>query len=236
MEMPMLSQLIESRPVRRRSPGGFAASVVVHSLIVAGIVAATAEAHVKPKDPVQFIQPIYSAPKPVPVVPPKAAPAPAAPTQVAVPNVVSVPIEVPTSIPPIDLTRPMLDPAAATVFVTGGTTSVGHTGIEPTAPGAAFTTDQVEIPVTIARGSPVPRFPEMMRSAGVDGSVRVRFVVDTLGRVEMSSVEQLEASHPAFATAVLSTLPRMRFTPARVGDHRVRQMVELPMVFHVDRE
>jgi len=47
-----------------------------------------------------------------------------------------------------------------------------------------------------------------MRSAGVEGSAGFQFVVDTLGRVELSSVRELESTRPAFAMAVRGTLPR----------------------------
>jgi hypothetical protein len=49
----------------------------------------------------------------------------------------------------------------------------------------------------------------------------------------MSSVRILESTHPAFAESVRATLPRMRFSPARVGNERVRQMVELPLGFRI---
>jgi TonB family protein len=70
---------------------------------------------------------------------------------------------------------------------------------------------------------------------GIDGSARFRFIVDSLGRVEMPSVEQVQATHDAFAFAVRNTLARMRFTPALVQGKPVRQLVELPFVFRVER-
>jgi hypothetical protein len=60
-------------------------------------------------------------------------------------------------------------------------------------------------------------------------------VVDTLGRVELLTVRELQSTHQAFALAVRSTLPRMRFTPARVDGRAVRQLVEFPIVFRIER-
>jgi protein TonB len=74
----------------------------------------------------------------------------------------------------------------------------------------------------------------MLRNQRLEGTARVRFVVGTNGRVETSSIVVLESSHPAFAEAVRAALPRMRFRPARVGRHPVRQLVEFPLVFRVD--
>jgi TonB family protein len=93
----------------------------------------------------------------------------------------------------------------------------------------------VEVPAAIEKGSPLPRFPAVMRSAGMEGTARFQFVVDTLGRVELATVRELQSTHAAFALAVRGTLPLMRFTPARVGGRPVRQLVEFPIVFRMER-
>jgi hypothetical protein len=74
-----------------------------------------------------------------------------------------------------------------------------------------------------------------MRFADVEGTARFQFVVDTLGRVELPSVRELERTRGAFGLAVRSALPRMRFTPALVGGRPVRQLVEFPIVFRIQR-
>ena len=81
----------------------------------------------------------------------------------------------------------------------------------------------------------MPKYPNLLRSSGIDGTARMRFVVDTLGRAEMATAVDVDATNPAFAFAIRSTLPRMRFVPAQVGGRPVRQLVELPVVFHVGR-
>jgi TonB family protein len=99
--------------------------------------------------------------------------------------------------------------------------------------GEAWRDDQVDKPVALKMDSPMPRYPSVLRGLSLTGSARFRFVVDTLGHVEMSTVEQLQSSHEAFAVSVRAVLPRMRFFPARVGSRVVRQLVELPFVFQV---
>jgi hypothetical protein len=61
----------------------------------------------------------------------------------------------------------------------------------------------------------------------------VQFVVDTLGRVETVSFAVLETTHAEFAQAVRAVLPEMRFTPAIVSSHKVRQLVQQPFLFKI---
>jgi TonB family protein len=63
----------------------------------------------------------------------------------------------------------------------------------------------------------------------------VRFVVDTLGAVDRASVQVLHATHALFESSVLEVLLRMRFVPAQVGHRNVRQLVEMPFHFRVER-
>ena len=82
---------------------------------------------------------------------------------------------------------------------------------------------------------PLQPFPAALRSACVEGSARFQFVVDTLRGVELSSVRELESTRSAFAMAVRGTLPPMRFVPARVRVRAVRQSVEFPILFRIER-
>lgn len=90
---------------------------------------------------------------------------------------------------------------------------------------------QVEKPVQPIPGSGVPRYPSILRSAGVEGEVLTQFVVDTLGRVEVASFKSIRTSHDLFEASVRAALPEMRFTPAEVGGKKVRQLVQQPFVF-----
>jgi hypothetical protein len=51
--------------------------------------------------------------------------------------------------------------------------------------------------------------------------------VDTAGFPEGRTARVVRASDPGFAAAVLAIVPAMRFEPARLGEHRVRQLFEL---------
>ena len=112
----------------------------------------------------------------------------------------------------------------------------GHaTGSPNVAGGAPLTKDMVEWPVEAIPGTATPRYPSMLQSAGVEGSVRAQFVVDTLGRVEQGSFRALESTHDLFTAAVRDALSRARFKPAEVGGRRVRQLVEQSFSFSIAR-
>ena len=58
---------------------------------------------------------------------------------------------------------------------------------------------------------------------------------DTIGRVERASVDIQRATHAGFARAVQERLAALRFVPARVRGHAVRQLVEEGFHFEVVR-
>jgi len=230
----MFAQLIESRPVRHRSPTGVAASLVLPGIIVAGALIATSHA-AGPRAPhaTQVVLPVFAQPP----EPPRVPPAPRPPTtQLPVgPSIINVPVDIPNFIPAITPLRALINTDQPMEFRIGVPTRPGIPAPKALPGTGALFADQVEIPVTLEKRSPLPRFPQLLRSAGVEGMARLSFVVDTLGRVELETVQVIESTRPAFAAAVQAALPRMRFTPARVGGRAVRQMVEFPIQFHLDR-
>jgi TonB family protein len=227
----MLTQLLASRPIGQRPAAGLGASVALHGLLLAGAVLATMGTRMTVTAPVEWHL-VYVPPQ----QPAQTRPVAPAPTVPAIggggPGVVSVPIDVPSLLPIIDMVPRPGELTLRTSFVPGG---VSAPPTAPAAPGSPYLAEQVEVPAAIEKGSPLPRFPSVMRSAGVEGAARFQFVVDTLGRVELETVREMESTNPAFAMAVRGTLPRMRFTPARVGGRVVRQLVESPIVFRIER-
>ena len=99
-------------------------------------------------------------------------------------------------------------------------------------PDQQFFEFQVEEPVTYVTGV-APQYPAELRAAGVNGSVMAQFVVDTMGRVEVGTFKAIESSHDLFTESVRRTLPELRFTPAKVGGRRVRQLVQQPFMFNL---
>jgi len=131
------------------------------------------------------------------------------PTATTVPNRIDFPL------------TPIARPAG------GSVSEVGANGIhEP---------HQVEQVVRPRSGNPSPEYPRALRSAGVEGDVLVRFIVDTLGRVEPRSVEIREYTHTRFADAVREWLRRTRYDAATIGGRPVRQLVEQRVGFTLRR-
>ena len=81
--------------------------------------------------------------------------------------------------------------------------------------------------------SVAPAYPKDMEANGINGLVRVRFVVDTTGRIDVSTITVLGATNESFARAVRSALPDMRFRPAMMGAKAVRQLSEEDFAFKV---
>ena len=60
------------------------------------------------------------------------------------------------------------------------------------------------------------QWPPVLKEAGIEGSVVMQFVIDTLGRVPIGSARVISSSHPLFANAALAVIPRLHFTPGRM--------------------
>lgn len=90
---------------------------------------------------------------------------------------------------------------------------------------------QVEKTAQLVPGAPSPRYPDMLRSANVGGEVLVQFVVDTSGHPMMATLKVLRSTHDLFTASVRAAIPNLRFSPALVGDHAVKQLVQMPFQF-----
>ena len=235
----MFGTLIESRPLRQRRRGSAALSAIIHTAIVAGAVAATVpEAHAPPPPPPPRDTIIWThsgdAQPPRPAGPSRPCDFCTAPP---LPPIDFHPRDV-VPIPPVEDAGPRVawDSLLAASPTTGARAS-GSLVDNPYARGSGsgsptgvFDRDQVERAVAVL-GTVRPAYPEMLRAAGVEGRVVVRFVVDTAGRVEPGSITTVEATHLLFERSVRDVLARMRFAPAEVGGRHVRQLVEMPFQF-----
>ncbi|HWP15549.1 MAG TPA: energy transducer TonB [Xanthobacteraceae bacterium] len=80
-----------------------------------------------------------------------------------------------------------------------------------------------------------PRYPERLREAGIEGTVVVRFTVDTTGRVDRRTAQVVSSTHDLFSRAVLEALDGFRFKPAEVGTRRVAALAEMPFEFRITK-
>ena len=230
----MLERLLESKAKRGRSAAGAIASVVTHTIVIAAALYATAQARVQPVVPRETFRAVYFPPAPSPgsVV---AATTRSHQLSVKTPSLTFVAPRIDINAPRIDVTDVVSRPgdfSSGTVTAAGPSTQVELAG---NGTDGHFRADQVEKQVTVVPGSAPPRYPETLRNSGVDGRVIAEFVVDERGRAEADSVRFVRSDNPLFDGAVRVALRRMRFTPAEVGGRKVKQLVQMPFVFTLER-
>jgi TonB family protein len=79
-------------------------------------------------------------------------------------------------------------------------------------------------------------FPPSLYAAGVPGLVIAEFVVDTAGRVETGTVGIVSSTAPLFTEAVRVALESAAYVPAIKNGRVVRQFVQQPFQFSVNRQ
>jgi len=240
----MFNNLIESKANKQRRAGGALMSFVIHSLLIGGGVYGTLHAKQemeKPKaEKVEFVEVKKDEPPP-----PKEEPPPPPPENVVVAppiakgfQVLTAPIKIPDVLPDIDLSKKVTNEAdfsgkgvagGIAKGVVGGTVSAGPVDANQT-----YFEFQVEKQAAVSQAV-APRYPDMLRSANVEGEVLAQFVVDTTGRAEMSSFKVIKTSHDLFTNSVKQSLPQMRFHAAEVGGRKVRQLVQMPFQFSLSK-
>jgi protein TonB len=94
---------------------------------------------------------------------------------------------------------------------------------------------QVEKAVSPVPGNMPPRYPDMLRSANVEGEVLAQFVVDKNGMADMTTFKVLKSTHDLFSQAVLLALPQMKFHAAEVGGRPMKQLVQMPFQFSLTK-
>lgn len=76
-------------------------------------------------------------------------------------------------------------------------------------------------------GGPQPLYPELLRRAGVTGSVVLQAIVDTTGHVERASIKVLASSNPGFDESAREALLRAKFRVGRVHGRAVRVLIQM---------
>lgn len=235
----MFDNLIESKASKQKRAGGAMLSIVVHAGLITAAVMGTLHAKQeleKPKaEKVEFVEMKKKDEPP----PPKEEPKPPPPDVVAAPpppkgfQVLTAPIKIPDVLPDIDLTKKVTNEDDFSGKGVAGGIAKGVVGgtPQPVNTDQPYFEFQVEKQVQALPNQAGPRYPDMLRSANVEGEVLAQFVVDTTGRAEMGTFKVLKTSHDLFTNAVKATLPQMRFYPAEVGGRKVKQLVQMPFQF-----
>jgi len=94
---------------------------------------------------------------------------------------------------------------------------------------------QVDKPVAAQVGNPHPRYPLDLRDRGVEGEVRMEFLVRPDGTVDPASMQVQSATVLDFANAVVSVVPSMHFFPLEVAGCKVASLIQMPFVFGLNR-
>jgi protein TonB len=237
----MLERLPASDARRSRRPGVVVASTALHALVIGLAVrssgwSAPTPIAPTPERPILWVAP--RAPEPHPAQPTVGPPRNGATSPSAVPTVVP-PLVSGIELPPMGrplgpvLADPFSDArghvADEEVYRAGPQSGHGSGALGPVLDENAV--DRVVVPLP---GGRTPRYPEILRAAGVEGQVTLRFVVDTTGRVEPGSMRAVEATHPLFLRAVEDAVATTRFAPAEARGRRVRQLVERTFKFQLE--
>jgi len=226
--------LVESARRRERSESGMAVSVAVHAAVIGLAWFATAGATgVLVRPPAVTVLPIYHDPSQQKT--------PSAPTHGGGPSRrVFVNRTIPLKVPPvpsgpITIREPVVswDSLVAGPNDMGASHGTGTSAAPAPDAGAVFTT--VDVTAEPDPRNPAPVYPEMLRSAGIQGSVSAQFVVDTSGRVIASTIAFVGGDNALFQQSVRRALEAARFRPALVNGRVVRVLMAQRFEFRLER-
>ena len=232
----MFENLVESKQKGRRTIGQTVLSVLAHGAVIFGAIKATqGVAETIKNRPVDTTMVFLKPPEPPPP-PPDQPPPDVVIAQNPPPKgfqTVVAPVDIPKDIPPVDLNEKPFDPKDFTgKGVEGGIAAgiVGGTG--PVDAGVVYTEGQLDDPVQPI-SIPTPRYPPVLQSAGIAGSVDLQYVVDTTGHAEPNSFKVIKTTHPAFVEPAQEAIRKGVFKPAKFKGQPVRQLVQQRISFKV---
>jgi protein TonB len=209
--------------------GGGVISLVVHSTIIVAAVFATLQARrvETVRRPIVTVElPQENAPPPLPRVAPAAAPSIRFTT-------LAIPTDIPTAIPPP--AQVAFDPSLFTGLGAGSASPWRRdtaTARPVARPDAVYAADVLEQP-PVWIGGPTPVYPDLLRRAGITGSVTVECIVDTAGRTEPGSVTIVRSTHSLFEQPARAAAAAWLFQPGRMDGRAVRVRVRIPLNFVV---
>ena len=234
----MFNQLIESKPQKQKMAGGTVFSIVLHTVLIAGAVYATARAGVKDEkskaEKIQFVEMKKEPPK-VPDKPPPPKEVIVKPPPPKGFQVLRAPLRIDIKIPEIDLSKAITNESDFSGKGVKGGTGTGVVGGTGAVTNQTYFEFQVEKPAEMLQDSPKPKYPSVLESSGIAGEVQAQFVVNSSGKADMDSFKVLKSTNELFTQAVKSVLPRMRFSPAQIGGKPVNQLVQQSFQFAVPR-
>lgn len=85
----------------------------------------------------------------------------------------------------------------------------------------------------VLRNKIEPEYPEFARKAEIEGTVYVRYVIDTLGNVVDARV--IRSLHELLDAEAIKTVRQYKFTVARQRDKAIRVIMEQPIRFSLEK-
>lgn len=226
----MFDKLIESNPKARiggKFGGGTSISVVVHVLLIWGAVEATfgsgnRDAAKSLDTTMVFIQQEEEKKQEQEEVKLE---------EVKGFTALLAPVNIPTNIPPINLNEKWDPSQFSGVGVEKGFNLTTDVKIDP---GAAFNEAIVDEKPSLV--SPIlPEYPDLLRQAGIEGTVLVEVIIDTTGHSEPASLKIVQSSNRAFELAAKEAVLKSLYRPGRVRGQAVRVLVQVPINFGIRR-
>jgi TonB family protein len=234
----MFTTLLESNPRPSRRPAVTLASVAMHAGLLLLAAWATAQSAVSP--PASL--PEESGPDIIHTFPAPVDPAPPSRSSsghnipLPVPDAPRIPLAgltIPDHLPAVDewLGDPLASLAAGDRRAVNGI-STGSSGLVP---GIVLDNRIAEKPALPLESNTPLIYPDILRSAAIEGEVQVEFVIGADGAVRAGSVVVLRADHRLFLEAVRGALIGYRYLPAEVGGAPVAVRVRQSFSFKLNR-
>ncbi|GBD32829.1 MAG: hypothetical protein KatS3mg081_2803 [Gemmatimonadales bacterium] len=223
----MFDVLIESRPKRQgigKTLPSSIFSIVTHGVLIYAAVMATMKSDDVVQETVADTQMVFLEEQEPEPEEPQAPPPPPKGFQTLM-----APVEIPTSIPPIDLNE-RFDPRD---FSGVGVELGVATGVEVTGP---VDLTQVFIEAVVDEpperiSFPAPEYPRILLEAGVEGTVVLEAIIDTTGHAEPASIKVVSSTNRAFEAPAKEAMRKALFRPGRVRGQPVRVLVQMPLRF-----
>jgi periplasmic protein TonB len=235
----MFNQLLESKAKKPKMAGATVITTILYAGLISLAVYATANAGIKNEhskaETIKFVE-VKKAVEPVkPKEPPPPKEVVIKPPPPKGFQVLRAPVKIDVKIPEIDLSKSVTNEADFSGRGVKGGLASGVVGGTAVVTSQTYYEFQVEKPARGAEGNPAPRYPEVLKQSGVEGTVTAQFTVLETGRADMDTFKIISSTNDLFSAAVKDILPRYRFLPAEIGGKKVKQLVQLPFEFKINR-
>jgi protein TonB len=142
-------------------------------------------------------------------------------------------LTIPDSLPAAD--ESLGDPLASLAAGDRGSVNGVATRSSGLVPGSVLDNRIAEKPALPLESNAPPVYPDILRSAAIEGEVEIEFVIDANGGVRQRSLVVLRADHRLFLEAVREALLGYRYLPAEVGGTPVPVRVRQRFAFTLNR-